>query len=63
MLGGGAWQGGINRPKFTVTVNVHWLVLQAFVAVQVTKVVPNGKKLPGGGEQLARVPLVTCGSE
>jgi hypothetical protein len=61
MLAGGGAQGGIRRSKFTVTVNVHWLVPQAFVATQVTVVVPYGKKLLEGGVQLTRVPLDTCG--
>jgi hypothetical protein len=35
---------------------------QAFVAVQVTIVVPSGKQLPDGGVLLASTPLVTKGA-
>ena len=38
----------------TVTVNMHCAVLfAASVAVQLTVVVPTGKQVPDGGEQMA----------
>ena len=58
MLGGHEMLGGVtSRATVTVKVQVVRLV-QSSVAVQVTVLVPGGKKLPDGGEQVT----VTFGS-
>src|SRR5438105_2646522 len=47
--------------RVTATLNVQVLVPHAFVAVQVTTVVPTGKTLPLAGVTLWSVPPVTTG--